>query len=181
MRTETTTRTLYLIHELDDAAQSRALDAMRAANWSEDIITEDIPETILWSLGNTFDPGSDRTEPKGVDLDGWDLDRGQYVALSGRIYAEDAPGLPWVEGIESVGLTSGRYGTSIDVEVTFDEEGEEVPSSDDIGTMIGAVEDAISKAWGEASRQFEYLYGDEYLMESASINEVEFTERGDLA
>ena len=74
MRTETTTRTLYTFAELSDDAQQRAIEKLWGINTDFD----------WWEFA--YETIQKAGECLGIDctIDGFDLDRGAHVALSGK-------------------------------------------------------------------------------------------------
>src|SRR2546421_11128720 len=120
MRTITTSVTVYAFDELEPDAQERAVQHVgereAARGWDCDDL-ELIESTMVYTLAGMLKaPGWDtcgEVDFPGIDrvkVCEWDLDRGQVLALSGWLDRDNAPGLPWVDGIESVQLTAIRRG-----------------------------------------------------------------------
>jgi hypothetical protein len=133
------------------------------------------PDHGKWGVSDF--PGID-----GVELKGWDLDRGSHLALRGTLTRENAPALPWEDGIIEVGLTGGHGDyTTIDVEV--DDEEVDLLNLPDLGhnradrvwaitgTMESAVEDAMHEAMRDGRAEMEHKTGPEWAEEVASDRE----------
>lgn len=135
-------------------------------------------------------PGIDR-----VTVHEWDLDRGQVLALSGWLDRDNAPGLPWVEGIESVQLTPiRRGGTEVDVVTsepectcpaeTWRHEPDCAPVTspvvpDQVAALHDAVADAIHAAWAAGRDELEYRSSAEHARHRAHNDDFEFTVDGE--
>lgn len=179
MRTITTTTTIYSFTELDERTQDKAVEAvcrMLSATW--DTFNDDnIRDTIVYKLAEVLrSPGWDTYGEgdfpgiDGVKLDGYDLGRGQSIDVKGALDRDNAPALPWREGMEQVVLGDRNYGA---VYVRADE---------DVETMyiIDAAEAALSSAWEAGFEQYQYLSSDEYAREWIADNLPEFTADGEL-
>jgi hypothetical protein len=201
MRVITTSTTVYLFDELSEGAQQKALDNVRerlSSSWDSGDV-EDVWETIRLSLAKRF--GSPHWEDGAAvpDLaeDGFDLDRGSYVAVSGTLTRDTAPALPWVDTIDSVHL-SGRRTDYTAIEVSerdadctcgadWCEECDptcarltERLSDADREAMVDAVRDALAEALTDARAEYEYQTGEERARDHIEANELEFTEDGGI-
>lgn len=199
--------TVYTLDELSPEARERALDKLREernAGWDDgdrQSIAEVIVATLAEKLGT---PGvqdygvSDFPGIDGVEVEGWDIDRGS-IAVAGTLTRDNAPALPWVLGIEHVELTCKRSDyTVVDVadadpecscetadRLSPHEPGCPVvrisPATDEQrDTMEQAVRDAISAAIAAGQAEWEYQTGDECLSGNAEANDRQFTEDGDI-
>lgn len=112
--------TVYLLDELEPAAREWAIDQVMArrakdgwdgweyrAGWAQ--VRNAIAHAVGVAVGDPAaeDCGPDRYPGlDGVEVEGWDFWGAPSVALEGYLTSENAPGLPWVPGIESVELAS---------------------------------------------------------------------------
>lgn len=118
MRTDVISTDVFTFAELSPAAQERAVEILReklGGVWWDQHDNDSVAAAMLYSLASALGtpahgnhseddfPGID-----GVRLDGWSLDRGQCIAVSGHLDRGNAPGLPWVNGISHVTLTGRR-------------------------------------------------------------------------
>lgn len=199
MRVETKTVTYYTLAELKEHhpnGYERALDKLRTSLW-EDGQRESVSEDITYEFGQrvgdttverygTGDyPGVD-----GVELKGWDLERGSYVAFAGTLTPENSPALPWHDWLEQVDLRAGRSYTENNVvdsenapyipwnkrETDYDEDQRALVQIRD--AMRDAIDAALSEALASGQRAAEHLESEENLLELAQANEWEFDEHG---
>ena len=206
MRTITTSVTVYTFDELEPAAQERAIqqvqerEAVREWDFAD---LELIESTMVYTLagmlhaprwdtcGELDFPGIDR-----VKVHEWDLGRSELLVLCGWLDRDNAPGLPWTDGIESVQLTAiRRSGTEVDV-VTSEpdctcpaETWRHEPDCAPIGSPVDpehvsalrdAVTDAIYAAWVAGRDELEYRFSTEYARDRAQNDGFEFTVDGEL-
>lgn len=171
--------TVYTLDELEPGAREKAIEGITeklGGDWWDSSDIDDISDVMRYTLANKFGTSnhgewgvSDFPGIPGVELRGWDLDRADYVALSGTLDRENAPALPWVDGIEVVSLTEGRDFTMIVVE--FDD----TLTDDDVTLANDAMEEAIRDAMHEAKRdgraEIEHKTGPEWAEEVASDRE----------
>lgn len=192
-RTITETRTVFKFEELDERAQQRALDTIAGklvGDWWDQHDNDDIAATMVYTFAEKLRaPGCDKYGVgdfpgiAGVKLEEWDLDRGQTIKFKGHLDRDNAPGLPWAEGIEAVVLTAYRWENNLHVETDW-----EVPETDEEATRVSAlveamrdaVEDALHTAWRAGRDEMEYKGGEEYARDWVEANEPEFDEDGDL-
>jgi hypothetical protein len=206
MRTITTSVTVYTFDELEPTAQERAVqqvqerEAVREWDCAD---LEMIESTMVYALaGRLKAPGWDiygELDFPGIDrvkVHEWNLDRSQLLALSGWLDRDNAPGLPWVDGIESVQLTAiRRSGTEIDVVTsepdctcsadTWRHEPDCAPVGSSIASahmsaLRDAVTDAIHAAWVAGRDELEYRSSPEYARDRAQNDGFEFTVDGEL-
>lgn len=120
------TRYSWKFTELDDETKAKAVENVAeklGGDWWDEGDIESVRQVITYQLAekvkapdwDTYGSG-DFPGIDGVKLDGWDIERGNHVALTGTLTRENAPGLPWVDGVGDVTLTSSNYGTSVNVE-----------------------------------------------------------------
>jgi hypothetical protein len=147
--------TVYKLEELEPGAREKAIEGIAeklgGAWWDQNDI-DDISDVMRYTLASKFgtpDHGrwgeADFPGIPGVELGGWDLERGSYIGLRGTLTRENAPALPWVDRIVEVTLSEGRDYTSISVE--YDD-----MLTDGDGGAGDAMEDAIRSAMPEARR-----------------------------
>ena len=177
---------LFTLAELEPSARGKAIAAIAerlSGAWWDSHDNDDISDVIRYALACEFGtPGHDAYGEgdfpgiPGVKLDGWSLDRGSCVVLTGTLTRDNAPRLPWVEGLVEVSLTAGRDSTSIVAE--FDD----VLTADDIelasDAMECAVRDAMHAALSSGRDEMEYKTGPEYAESLIEDNGYEFLADG---
>ncbi|MFG3710919.1 hypothetical protein [Micromonospora sp. NPDC047730] len=194
-RTITTTRTVFKFEELSEDAQQRAVERIAekmATTWWDQHDNDDIGATIVYKMAeklrtrgwDTFGEGDFPGIP-GVELVEWDLGRGQAVSFKGALDRENAPALPWADGVEAVTLGGiPGYGIGQSVYVETDGEAETDEEVARVGAaaeaMKSAVEDAIHAAWQAGKEQEEWKGGEERARDWIEANEPEFDESGNL-
>lgn len=177
---------VFTFAELDESAQRTALENVAdslSSTWGDSFDIESITETITYALAealgtpgwDTFGEGDFPGIPN-VEVTGWDMDRGSYMVLKGELTRENAPELPWRDGMEYVSLSDGRDFTRVFVEYE--------PGEDDytgvVRAMRGAVDDAIDKAWRAGRDAREHIGSEENAREHIEANEPEFYADGSL-
>ena len=195
----------YRFDELTDAAKERAVQSLRerlSGAWWDSADTDDVTATMVYTLAEKLGaPGwdtygvSDFPGIDGVEVDGWDIQRNQSLALSGKLDRDNAPALPWVDGIEYVEL-HGHRSDSKTVTLVDDEpectcspdhylrphdEGcpslEDNPATDEQRSALeSAVREAISDTWSAGESEGEYMSSEERAREVA--DDYEFTKDG---
>lgn len=206
MHTITTSVTVCTFDELVPAAQDRAVQHVaewKAARGWDSADLELIESAMVYTLADALKaPGWDTCgegDFPGIDrvtVCEWDLDRGQVLALSGWLDRDNAPGLPWVDGIESVQLTAiRRGGTEVEVVTaepectcpveTWRHEPDCAPVAspvdpEQVSALQDAVTGAIHAAWVAGRDELEYRCSTEYARDRAQNNEFEFTVDGEL-
>lgn len=176
---EITTK-VYTFDELSEEAQAKAVEEVAGklgGQWWDSHDDEQIAETLVYAFAEALGtPGRDAYGEgdfpgiPGMKLTGWDLGRGWRLVFAGLLDPDNAPALPWVQGIDEVVLS--RDG----VRVIFDDE---VPT-EAVGDMREAVGDAVHEAWKAGRDQMEYMASEERAREWIADNEPEFTEDGEL-
>lgn len=175
--------TVYQLDELQPAARKDAIWNVQhqlTGPWWGAADTESIEDEIVHGFAEALGtPGWDKHGPgdfpgiDGVELDGWDLDRGDALALRGELTRHNAPALPWTDEIEYVHLESvqGRYTR---IEVVHQEPGE----------PLGFVQDAVIEAMNQGKRygraDLEYRTSEERAEDDILANEREFYADGRL-
>jgi hypothetical protein len=206
MRTITTSVTVYTFDELEPAAQDRALyliqqhEATRERDYAD---LESLESTMAYTVaGRLKAPGWDiygELDFPGIDrvtVHEWDLDRSQLLVLSGWLDRSNAPGLPWVDGIESVQLIAiRRRGTEVDVVTsepacgcpaeTWGHEPECAPvglpvAPEQVSAVRDAVTDAIHAAWEAGRDELDHWFSTEHARDRAENDGLEFTMDGEL-
>lgn len=184
VRTITTSVTVYQFSELTPDAQENAVLHVRellAGDWWDSSDQDDIQDAMVYTLAERL--GSPRWDTHGsVDFPGiatvtvqsWDLGRRQHLAVSGTLTRENAPLLPWVDGITEVDLIAHRYGTQVDV---IEDEPDTCPPRER-ATIEGAVTDALHSAWKAGESETERKTSEEYAREEIEANGREFLEDG---
>lgn len=203
MQTITTTVTVYDFDELTDDAKTRAIEVIRQRlndGWDSadnDDIRDVITATLAEKLGTPGVQDYGVSDFPGIDtvtIDGFSLDRSQILAVSGYLTRDNAPKLPWRDGISQVILRSGFQDRSTRVEVELQEVDCTCPEDADALEHVDscpvpkpvegedeieqAVRDALSEAWLAGEKEGEYKTGEEYAREVADGHQ--FTEDGEL-
>lgn len=198
---------VYKFGELTDAAKERAIESIRGklgGDWWDSADNDDVQATIVYTLAeNLRTPGwdtfgeADFPGVGGVEVDGWDIERDQALAVSGTLTRDNAPGLPWVDGIEQISLTGHRSDSTVVTLVDTDPDctcspdhyldphdagcpalADNPATAEQRATLEQAVRDALSAAWTAGGKEAEYKTGEEYARETADNHE--FTEDGSL-
>lgn len=187
MRTITTFTTVYTFDELDEPTQEKAVANIAeklGGDWWDEHDNNDIRDVMVWTLAEQFGaPGhldygvSDYPGIPGITIVGWDLDRGQSLTLSGTITRENAPKLPWVDGLDAIEVEAKRdHNTYTRVSDTLTCE-----QVDALGAnMVQAVRDSVSAAWKAGYGEMGYKSSEEHAREWIDGNEPEFTADGEL-
>lgn len=188
MRTETITRTLYQFNELSDKAKQHAIEKLYDINTGFD----------WWEY--VYDTIQKAGECLGIDytIDGFDLDRGSHVALSGKytyrkgwratLRAEfGGDSLPELERIGAwlqdaqkclfwtgyATLEPGRYGTRYSADA---DQGRRC-----LDGLVDGLREFEHWALTLLRREYDYLTSEEAITETIEANEYEFDENGNLA
>ncbi|MFC4859262.1 hypothetical protein [Actinophytocola glycyrrhizae] len=196
---------LFDFDELSEAAQERAVDAIReqlAGPWWDsgdiDDITAVMTSTLAEKLGT---PGwdsygvADFPGIPDVRVVGWDISRGGSIAVTGILTRDNAPALPWDEGIDRVELAGYRSDTTtvtphdmvLDCTCTpghyllaHDEDCAALscaPVTDEQrDDLEHAVRDALHDAWSAGGTEHDYKTGEQWAREVAANHQ--FTEDG---
>lgn len=194
MREEQITVRWYTIDELHEQfpdVYADALGKLDSALWSDDVHRDQVADSIRYEFGRAVgEPTVERYgegDYPGVPdtrLRWWAvLERGEHAVFDGQLTRETAPALPWHDWIESVRLDAGRYYTSVQVEESEDAPylgwNKPVPELDKvIETMREAVHEAMRRALDAGTKTAEHLSSEEYLVEYARDNGLEFDEHG---
>ena len=179
--------TVYKFEELSEQAQQRAIESiveMLQQSWdSRDI--EQVGEVILYTFAQKLGtPGleewgfGDFPGIPGTTLAEWDLDRSQTVKFQGVLTRENAPSLPWANGITSVILNDRNYQKKIHVSWDYYAAGE--PDDAAVQAMSDAVGAALVDAWDSGNQEAEYRTSEEFAVEWINDAEPEFREDGTL-
>lgn len=182
---------VYAFSELSEKAQERAVEVLQEkldGLWWDSSDNDDVRDVMIFSFAEKVQaPGWDTYGPAdfpgvtGVTVEGWDLERG--LGLQGALDRKNAPALPWVEGVDLVTLTPGRGSDATAVTIVviekLDCDDHAAGVSDDQRSALAQfVSDAVSDAFADGKREYEYKTGAEYARECAKDHE--FTEDGDL-
>ena len=177
---------VYTLDELEPEARRRAIGEVAeklGSTWWDSNDNDDISDVMRYTLANQFGtPGhgdfgvGDFPGITGVTLQSWDLDRGNYIGLTGVLTRQNAPALPWTDGIEQVALREGNEYTSIDVE--FDDTLAEPDMELVNDQMTEAITDAMHEALRDGRAEMEYKTGEEYAAGFIEGNGLEFLEDG---
>lgn len=189
---------VYQLDELEPVAREKAIEAIAnklGGDWWDSNDIDDVSDVIRYTLANEFGtPGhgnygvGDFPGIDGVELDSWDMDRDGYVGLRGTLTRENAPRLPWQDGIVEVTLTAGRDYTSVSVDI--DEDEVDLMNLPDLGhnradrvrfiegAMEQAVEHAMHAAIKSGRAEIEHKTSEEYAEGMIEANEYEFEADG---
>jgi hypothetical protein len=199
------TVTVYSFDELSPEAQERVIDREREHReqaWDTHD-RDEIAMTIVYGLAEKLGtPGREEHGEQdypgidGVELDGWDLDRGS-IAVSGQLTRENAPALPWIDSVGQIELTSKRSNYTIVSPVDAEAEctcptdqilAPHEPGCLAIGVAIHdmvkyralteAVDGALSAALIDGRNDWEYRTGEEAARERIESEDDLFTEDG---
>lgn len=186
---------VFALDELEPDAKEKAVETVAGklgGDWWDQDDIDDIGNAIVWSLANKLGtPGHEKYGDAdfpgipGVKLTEWDADRGKIV-VRGTLTRENAPSLPWTEGLtevrlENPGLWQGTY-TMVDtamhpLTLGRAERAELVQQQE---TMHEAVEQALHAALADGRREMEYKTSTGYAREWIEANGLEFYADGRL-
>lgn len=208
MRTIVTSVTVYTYDELSDDVKDKAVSHIRDllnGEWWDDNDRQDITSTMMSALADKF--GTPGREEYGIDdypgvpgirIDGWDLDQAETLLVVGQLTRENAPSLPWVDGIESVGLEARRDHVVYSVEDTEADctcpdtsvisAHEDTcatrtsnPATDEQRRALqDATRDAVRAAWQCGYDEMEHKTSEDYARDWVENSEREYTEDGRL-
>lgn len=180
---------MYDFEELSEAAQSHAIAVIRdrlAGPWwdVDDIkaVYAVIVHALAQTLGTVGASASGTLEfavISGVRVDGWNLDYQHSVAVSGILDRDNAAGLPWVDGLDHVELTSHRLDfTTVTVhdaaaDCTCSSDHSLLPRDADCSSLASGPatdeqRDALCAAWTAGAREGERRTGEVWARESAT-------------
>lgn len=182
------TKTVYAYDELTNDAKEAAVKAVQAkldGPWWGSSDTDDIANVIVEEFATQLGtPGVENFGPAdfpgidGVTLEGWSLDNGQYAIFQGLLTRDNAPKLPWVDGIDSVRLFARRAGTTATPQ---DGDGPDAPEQEH-ERMAQTIGDAIHAAVKAGADEAEYKTSESAAREWCENNEVqEYLADGQLA
>lgn len=209
MRTITHRTTVYTLDELTAEARAAAIANVSeklTGDWWDTHDIERVTETIVYALADALKtPGREKWGVgdfpgiEGVKLSGWDIERGQSVLFDGKLTRENAPALPWVNGIEAVELDAKRDHTYITVEESEPEctcppngswlspheaacptNAPNPATTDQHKGLREAARDAIHKAWEAGRQEGDYIGSAQYATEDIEANERLFHADGAL-
>lgn len=196
---EVTTR-VYRFAELTDAAKERAIESIReklGGAWWDSGDNDDVRAVMVYTLAeklrtpgwDTFGVG-DFPGVDGVQVDGWDIERHQALAVTGTLTRETAPALPWVDGIDHVALKGHRSDSTTVELVESDPDctcspdhylqphdpgcptlADNPATAEQRATLEQAVRDALSAAWSDGEKEAEYKTGEEWARQVADTHE----------
>lgn len=179
----------YKFDELSDEAKGWAIEAVAGklgGDWWDSDDVENVSETILYKLAEILQsPGWDKFGPGdfpgigGVKLQGWDVDRGGNIQVSGELSRTNAPGLPWSDAVGNVLLESSHYGTNVGV-AEGDEDLPEAAQRDACLALAQVVQDALSEALSAGHKQVEYIISEENARAHIEAIDPDFDEDGSL-
>jgi hypothetical protein len=208
--TTSVTTEVFTFDELTEEAQAKAVEVVRewlaGPGWDDDD-NDAVKNAMVWELaaklgtpgvhehGEADFPGID-----GVRCDGWSLDRGRLLLLSGALTRDNAPSLPWVEGIAQVELEvhqSDRLMVTVvdadpdctcgDVDPWVSSHDEDCPTAQPCpvtdaqrGALERAVRDLISEAWMAGEKEAEGRTSEEFARDEIDAQGYEFTADGQL-
>lgn len=183
---------VYTLDELDERARARAIDYVAEKRWWDRFDNGQIGETLVAAFAQRLgSPGwdeygvSDFPGIPGVELFEWSMDRSQELTFKGTLTRDNAPALPWADGIEEVALEPRPdYGIKSRVNVQLDVEreryGQDEALRDAARKMAEAVESALDETWQAGYAEMEYMCGEEAAEEDIRVNGREFYADGSL-
>lgn len=198
---------LFDVDELSEKAQARAVEAVREkldGPWWDTSDNDDLEAVMIATLAERLGtPGwdtygvADFPGIRGVTVVGWDISRGYSFAVTGILTRDNAPALPWVDGIDQVELTGHRSdATTITVcdsipDCTCSPDHYLQPHDNGCPSLASspvtdeqrddleqAVRDALHDAWTAGEAEHDYKTGEQWAREVAGDHQ--FTEDGEL-
>jgi hypothetical protein len=189
---------VFSLDELSEDAQERAVEAIAAklgGDWWDSDDNDDISNVIVYALAEKLGaPGwdfygvGDFPGISGVKLEEWD-DRGR-IGVRGGLDRENAPALPWADGVVEARLTPVGFGrTEVDIHVDEDELDPEqerdltvvrAECQERAAVVAQAIEEALSEALSAGHREIEYKTSEQYAREHIEANGLEFLADGSL-
>jgi hypothetical protein len=182
--------TVYALDELEPKARQDAICNIQAllggAWWDADDVQE-VSDAIVYGLAEALGtPGWDRygvgdfPGVPGVQLDTWDLDRGDGVGFAGELTPSNAPKMPWPDGFERVLLQSSARGARTFVIVEMPDEDTSEQRAQAARRLQEAVDEALFAAKEAGRVQLDYQTSEHRAVEDIEANEREFTADGQL-
>jgi hypothetical protein len=176
------TTTAYSFDELGPDAQDKAVQQVaerHAGPWWDQSDNDDIAGVMIYTFAEKLGtPGWDKFGTAdfpgipGVTLEAWDLEQGRTIVFAGSLTRDNAPSLPWADGIDSVEMRSGRNRSKI--EPMLVEDGSEVVTGDQIdaaASIADAVLGFTQDAWFAGDKEADYKTGLEYAREWCENND----------
>jgi hypothetical protein len=181
--------TVYEYDELSEDAKARAVETIRErlnGIWWDSSDVDDVTGEMVYKLAEKLkSPGWD-TYGEGdfpgitdVQVTEWDVERGQSIKVIGTLTRENAPALPWADGIDYVMLGGGDYWPEVHVALDGVDTTTELMLAV-VDAMTNAVEDSIRSAWQAGRDRMDYLESDEHALEYIEGNDREFHADGRL-
>jgi len=181
------TKTVYSFEELSETSQDKAVGNVREklnGSWWDSVDIDDVAVEIhvafateLGSPGSVESGAADFDGIDGITLEAWDTDQ-LTVAFRGVLHRDNAPNLPWVEGLEDVHLGGGRRSTEVDPR-NFDDY---LATDHEHQVMIDAIRDLLDQAIRAGRDEVEHKTSDEVARDWCENNEVqEYEADGTLA
>lgn len=196
----------YTLDQLDEGTRATAVEKVRdmlSGSFDRNDI-DNVKAAMLYKFAEIVKcPGWD-TKGEGdfelpdafpsVQIDGFDLERGQSIEVSGTLSRDNAPALPWIVTIDNVQM-SYRDGTQIyvhsdtpdcDCGASLMEACAEScmsmrgMSEEEEAAMENAVRSALQDAWQAGYAHEEYRTSEKGAREWAEANEVKFTHQGEM-
>lgn len=158
MRTETTTRTLYLFNELSDKAKQKAIEK-------------------LWDINVDYDWWDSAYEDAaniGLKITGFDLGRAQSITGDFTELPENVI----ANILKDHGETGPTVHTAMNYKATIWEDEEGDRSEDAEHELLN---DLLQDYWIMLRNEYEYLISEAAIVETIEANEYEFTENGEMA
>jgi hypothetical protein len=173
-------RTSYTFDELTEAAQAKAVAVIAeklAGDWWDDNDIANVASAILSTFAIQIGSPGEGESIEGVTLEGWSCGylQSDGVVFVGHLSRENAPTLPWADGITGVTLreSNSRGFTRYEVEYTGGTRRE-------IEAMGETVRAAIDGAHKAGYSYIEEHDSPEYAREWIDNNTPDFNEDGSL-
>lgn len=173
----------YSFDELSEAAQTRAIEAIAnklSGDWWDEGNVEEVGGVILFKFAESI--GADLGEAdfpgiQGVKLGSWSASyvQGDYVGFSGRLTRDNAPSLPWIDGVDHVTLEEGRSSTSIWFAM-----GDNAADGIDVSPIRESIQAALHEALQAGYRQVDYIGSEENARFHIETGDHEFNIDGKL-
>lgn len=192
----------YTFDELSDEAKQKAVATIAgklSGDWWDSADNESVAEAISYGFASAVGFATDTgAAHSGIKLDEWSCGymQSDSVVFVGSLTRDNAPALPWVDGIASVTLDRGESFRGVwfvmdepecicdpyaarEPDCEAHDQTNQVPESA-VTAMREAIESAIGEAHQAGYREVEYKGSEEYAREWIDGNNPDFNKDGSL-